>query len=326
MIIMVLVDSFIQATSESDETSVDSVQAYLFGKIPDSKEQPVHTPINTTIKKIEKLGQFYKSYEVQSNLANDIQIPFYLVNGLPFYWVMGKATHTTPDTKQTIGIFDVTNAIKPRLSCIQGLDTSTPSNHVIYGSMIHNLTLHHEPGKFTSCILQAMGCKHELSTDTPTTPIYPSSKSGLFDVFNHLKWGADGSEATLSSVLTVDLGIAQSGVSGYEQGAGYYENLTHLNPIEAHINFTLYGTNNTILADAIAGTKRSLLFKISDSSDLNRYIELDSNGATAIVESIVEIRKIDEIIAYNIGVLLENPVITVQDYLDDDFYSIPAGA
>lgn len=320
---MVLTDSFIQATAEDDVTSIAAVQAYLFGLIPDSLEPPLHIPFNVNLEKNSKEGQYYHDINAQNYPANSIQAMFLLVNGLPFYWLMGKATHTITDQKQTISVFDITNAIKPRLKCINQLDESTPGNHVVHGTLFHTLTLHHEPGSITSIVLEGIGCKQEFVSDAPTTPVFPSSVKGLFDVFNYLKWGSDGSEAELDAVLSVDFGIAQVDVAGFEQGQGYYENITHLKPLEFHINFTLLNTNTAFLTTTFSRTAKSLLFKISDSTNQNRYIEIDSNGETAIVESIVPIKNINKTIAYNVAVVLKNPIITVQDYVDDAFYEIP---
>lgn len=316
---MTFIDAWAQATSEDDVTSLNSANVYQFGKPIQSMDTPLKMGYNETIQEKESMGQFYPDLSAGNYPLNDINANFQLVNGLPFYWMLGKAAHTTADTKQTISIFDVTQGIKPVFKVVKKYATKP---HEAYGVCWGSLQMHHKIGDMAVVLMRGMGCKHELTSSTISTPTYPSSQSAGYDLLKHIKWGSDGSEAVLSKLVAADFGFSQNN-QGYIAANKYYDHINHLNPITSLVNLAIAETNDTLLESVFAQTASSFLYKMGCSKNSNKYIEIDSNGATARFITMSPITLLNDIIGYNVVLRLQNPTVIAQDYVNDDFYEIP---
>lgn len=310
---------FKQAPSESDSTSLDGADMFYWGLNGKDGSIPLRFGVQNIINKTSKMGQtsFDLSY---GNKKTEIQIPTVpLINGLPFYAVEGLSTEVTPDTRRTIS--QLTTSRKPRYHNAVQLNALDPQ--VRYGSFMNMLRVSHSKGEAVQFSMQGIGCKPDRAAATFNSITYPSSEDKPFDVTDYVKIGADGAEETVAFDL-VEYAAVQE-VNAYVGANGYPEYICDFANIDTYLSITLEGEQNTILDYAEDQTKVSVLWKFHKSAASTRYIEIDSQGATACIESMIPITlQNGQVIGWNNIFKLEKPLKDVKDYLDSDFYTIPS--
>jgi hypothetical protein len=316
------VGCFNQATSETDVTSPNGIAMYYWGLNNKTGTIPMKFGVNNIINKVEKLGQTSYDISYGNKKTEDIEVPQVpMINGLPFFAVLGKQTQVTLDQRRTIS--HLTTTRKPRYTCALQLDALDPQ--VRYGVFFHTLRVSHTIGDPVQFSMQGVGCKPDRPAATFLSTGYPSSESKPFDICNYLKIGADGSEATIDAPSMVEFAAVQD-CNAFLGASGYPDYIHDFKPIDTYISITLQGAQNTILDYAEDKTEVSILWKCSKSSvgDTAHYFELDSVGATACIEAMNPISlTTGEVIAWNTVFKLEKPTIDVNDYIDTDFYTIP---
>lgn len=316
-------DSFKQVSTPYVETSLNAVQTYKFGgRIPAGSEV-LDISLQVEVNASEILGQTYPDIAAGNYPVNQIKESATLVNLIPIYGMYGKAAHTIANQKQTITNFGVTEGIKPHYSYAE--EIGSLKGKFVHGVMKHDLALNYVMGSIVTYDALSKGKKQDLQTWEPTTPIFPSGISSEFDVFNHFKWGADGSEAALDGMLSVQLRGTQNVITTISD-EGYFKTVTGWAPIFTGFNISFSKENSALYEDAYARTKRSILWKMSKSSaesGNSHWFEFDTVGATALCNSLTAIKKSGNIIGWNAIFTCEDITCVGQDYVADTFYAIP---
>lgn len=315
---MTLIDAWAPATSEDDVTTFNALSNYYFGQLIQTHEQPLKMGFNQTLQESQHLGKFTVDLSHGVYPLNDISANFYPVNGLPWYWGLGKATHTTSNTKQTLNIFDITSGVKPVTKCVSLYETKP---HEAYGVCWSSVQWHHAFGSPCSVVMKGMGCKHGLTTSSVNTPTYPSSQSDMFDTLKYLKIGVDGAEDIISNIVAVDIGVSQNIVGNLSNVNPYYDHIHHATPVSVLVNLAIAKTNLQLLEDAFAQETRSFIYRAGCSKNSNKYFEVDSSEAYIVGNNAVKNK--NEVLGYNLTLQLPDPNFIIQDYVNDSFYEIP---
>lgn len=309
---------FKQATSETDVTSLDGADMFYWGLNQKDGTIPLKFGVTNQINKVDKMGQ--TSFDISfGNKKTELEIPQVpMINGLPLFAVLGKQTEVTLDQRRTIS--HLVDTRKPRYQNAIQLNALHPQ--VRYGSFFHSVRVSHISGEPVQFSMQGIGCKPDRYDATFNSITYPSSESAPFDVTDWVKIGADGAEVAVDQKM-VEFAAVQT-LSPYIGNNGYVEYVSDFTPIDTYLSVTLQGEQNTILDYAEDQTEVSVLWKFHKSGT-TRYISLDSQGATACLQSMTPIKLTNgEVIGWNNIFELEKPLFDVNDYLDTDFYTIPS--
>lgn len=252
--------------------------------------------------------------------ANNITSNFMFINGIPLYAVMGKSSVVTTNVEHQIGYFTTTEARKPRYHIVEKLGSNNPS--VIHGGLATSINLKWILGDPLSASLSMLGLKQHTPVWTISTPTYPSSQDDLFNYLYSCKFGADGTESELTYVSTIEMKIWQN-PKPYPSENGYYGSINEWNPLECTVTLGLTGDQTTVFDAIKSRTAKSLLIDFRSSSNTNKYLKFDSNGASAYPLFLEPIKLIDSTVGFTAGFYIKNPVFNVKDYVADTFYEIP---
>jgi len=317
-------DMIEQSLGPTDESTLVGQTTYKWLQKKPPGDEWLDASLMVEVGQQEKVALTYPTLSTGNYPADRVVNNGLLINGMPFFAMYGKATHTTANTKQTVTNFTTTEGRKPRYHNAQKIGSLDA--HVIYSVLYHDLTLDWTLGSPVLCELVGKGYKHETTSGTMPTPSYPGSVSSVFDYCEHFKWGADASETAVSGVKGVQLRASQ-GVVAVLGDDGYYVTISEFAPIFTVMTVAFTGEDSGIWDDAHGLTQRSLLWKMGKSSAESgntHYFEVDSNGATAICNQLVPVKQTGNVILWNAVFTLQNPSIVIQDYVNDTFYTIPS--
>lgn len=317
-----IIDYMEQSLGPTDESTLVGQSLYKWGLEGISGDNLISIPLVVEPKQIEKLGLTYPVLDSGGNYpVTRAEVNGVMVNGIPFYAQYGKATHTIANQKQTITNFTTTELLKPRYhlaSKIGGLYT-----HIAYSNIFHDFNLTHILGEPVSFSLVGMGYKQEFANVSLSAPTFPSTKDQPFDILNHVKWGADGSETALDSPYAIQFKSTQA-LKGIIGDDGYNKYIGDWSPIFNGIVIGFKTDNDSgLIADAHAKTMRSLLYKATKSSNTNHWFELDTLGDKALIRDLTPVKNLGQIVGWTAVIELESPTFVCQDYVADTFYEIP---
>lgn len=308
-----MIEFWKEVNDEDDETSINSVQCYKFGH---SEDGILNMPFQIAYNQASVNSLTYYSNSV-SNYFNSPTARFYLVNGIPFRWMYGKCTNVITDQQRTVTNLDANTGIKPRLTIGKDYDDAL-NKDIQHGAVIDGLTLNWQPDQAVECILGFKGLNRGLYNQTPTTPIFPSSISSLYNVLTHLKWN----DEAITNIKNIQFKV-DSAVQTFSGTNGLYTKINDFVPIKTELSFYTKSIGANLLADARAGTKRRVKWKMSKHADPNSYFEIDSGSANVLCTIHNADKTIQDILGWNVTFLFENVSIDINDYVDTDFYSVP---
>jgi len=316
---MVYQDSWERSTGFDDETSLDGVPSYLFGLLPQTN-QILTTGLGFTYTQAKKAGLWHTTPTGGNMFLDSVKTNFIPVNGIMFWHMYGKATHTVANQTQTITSMTTTEGRKTTIKAFQQWDGDTKVD--LYGLMSTGLSL-----QFNDSGLVAqqsyMGCKPEKSTATPTAPILPDDASddeitGEFNVFDSWEWNSTPMERPQSFSMDV-----KQAISGHIKGGdGHYSELSEHAQIYTSFTVGVMGNTNysNLWTDHWNKTTRTLTWKMLKGSDVSKYYEVTASDCLCYMLS--PIRKQGEVLAYTANFLSGNVSVVVVDFVDDDFYTI----
>jgi len=307
--------AFALATGQDDETNLDAVAAYYFGQ-PMGKTEPLEMDAPIEVQRITKMGQYYSSLNIGNNPMDKWTVSSKITNGLPLFWMFGKATHTTPNTKQTITNFTNTEGRKPRIKLWSRDGDNTK---MAYGACVSNLIWRFDE-KGISQIYSGKACKHETvayASNTPSAITHPGTKPAMFDRFDSLKWNNN----SIPNMKFVEFKAAQELLTTLHETGGYYSDLDESTPIDIDVNIGFTANDVNLLADYDAKTKRTIVWKMLKPDGSGDYFEITLANSYCYLMTKLIAR--GEILGYTAHFTCENVSGVVQDTIADTFYTIP---
>lgn len=309
-----MIEFWKEVNDEDDETSVNAATVYKFGH-SDSRVLTMPFQIGTHETNVNSATYYSNSV---STYFNSPQAKFTMVNGIPFRWMYGKCTNVITDQQRTITNFTATEGWKPRLTIGKDYD-STLNKDIQFGTLVDGMTLDWSAGKALECTLGFKGLTRGLYNQTPATPIYPSNIGSLYNILTYLKWNDEAIDGIKNIQYKVD-----SAVQTFLGSNGMFVKLNDFVPIKTEMSFYTKDVGANLLADARAGTKRQVKWKMSKGLDPNSYFEVDSGAANVLCTVHNADDSIQDILGWNVSLKFENVSIDVNDYVDSDFYTRPA--
>jgi len=319
---MVFIDCWDRATGYDDETSLNGAASYLFGyKLRGSEILDVG--YNVDLHESTKMGQWYKTNTKGNFRLDNAMARFIPVNGICFWDMYGKATHTVANQTQTITNMTTTEGVKPKKKAFQQSHESVQKVD-LFGLVTTRLQLEYSEGNPLVCSQSMIGSKIDFaSTATPNTPTFPDDASnneidGAFTNFNNWTWNSTTMEKPQRFKMEV-----QHEMIPYMKGtSSYYNDMSPQNPIRTGFVAAVVGTTGytDLRDDMIAGTKRTLTWK-QQKGDPTKYFEVTASNT--ICHSINPVaREPGKPFAYTAVFTCESVSVVVVDYVDDDFYTI----
>lgn len=278
---------------------------YYFG-ISDDEVGAMNYKFSQTIHSIEQHGVYSNSLEPGKQPMDNIGGRFGLVNMLPFYWVLGKATDSS-GTK-TITHMDGT-ARKPRIA------TFTQTEDLKYqslGNVISDLTLEWD---VNNNILMAqvamMGQSHGISTASPTYS-YPSSVNTMFNHFS-MTWNG----GTVYP-LKFRCQIGQKLKGFINSTTKQYSYISEFSPVSAvySVQFIpLYG--ESIFDDWVNQTKRTLVWRM-DKAENDHYFTVTND----VYITAVDVNRDLNFPIYTMSLMAEDITVSGVDGVANSFYGL----
>jgi len=317
---MVYIDSWTRSTGYDDETSMNGVASYLFGARGKTKEI-LDVNYMKQVHEASKLGQYYNTNSSGNMTLDQILASFYPVNGILFWQMYGKATHTVADQTQTIVNLTTTEGKKTKIKAWSQWDASNAFD--LFGLCCNQMKLDYSVGQGLLAQQSFMGCKSAKSSATPTAAVYPDDASndeidGVFNVFDSWTWNNNTCEKPMNFAME-----AMQPLVPYMKGTGsYYAELSEHSPIVTGFTAACRGDTElaNMITDWLAGTKRTLTWKMLKSEDISKYFEVTASNC--LIRAITPVRNPAELLGYTVSITSENVSTVVVDYVDDDFYTI----
>lgn len=316
---MVYIDCWDRSTGFDDETSLNGATSYLFGLRPQGQEV-LNGDVGFQYSQPKKLGQWYTTPSGGNYPVNNLTATFIPVNGVPFWHMYGKCTHTVADTTQTITSMTTTEGKKTTIKAFQQWDSNSKLDY--FGLLTNSLNLSYDE-KGLVVNQGMMGCKVAKSSATPTTPVLPDDSSNNevtspFNVFDSWTWNSNTMERPKGFNMQ-----AKQNVTGYMKSFGaYYNELTEHMPIFTGFSAGVVGDTNfsNLWDDYWSKTTRTLTWKMLKANDVTKLFEVTASDC--LCHLVTPIRKGGEILGYTANFISGNVSIVVTDNVDDDFYTI----
>ena len=322
---MVYIDSWERATGYDDETTLDGVACYLFGEKA-QKQEVTNVNYKLQMHEAHKMGQFYPTVTAGNRTIDQMISTFYPVNGILFWDMYGKATHTVADTTQTIVNMTTTEGQKSKKKAFQQWDADRAVD--LFGLVTSRIKLEYGAQGSLTAQQTFMGCKNAASSATPNAATLPDDSSnnpvtGVFNVFDSWTWNSTPMEKPISFAME-----AQQSLTPYMKGGGsYYAEISEHNPVVTGFVAGVSGTtglgavgDTELWDDMWAGTKRTLTWKMLKGTDVTQNFEVTATNT--LCHSLNPIRNSGEPLGWTGIFTCENVSIVVTDSVDDDFYTI----
>ena len=317
---MVYIDNWDRATGYDDETSLDGVASYLFGRRP-KETQILNVNYGVQYAASTKLGQYYKTINGGNMYLDSAIAQFLPVNGICFWDMYGKATHTVADTTQTIVNMTTAQGAKPKKKSYQQWDATYAVD--MFGLVTEALKLQYDSSHGLLATQSMKGGKVAASSATPDAATLPDDSSndpvdGAFDVFDSWKWNNVTMEKPQRWTMDV-----QQAIHPHMKGSDtYYTGMSEHNPIVTGFTMGAMGTTgfSDLWTDYWAQTKRTLKWKMLKQEDVSKYFEVTASNV--LCHGINPVRERGAVMGYTAGFIAENVSIVVTDDLDDDWYTI----
>ena len=314
------VSAYEPASSETDETTLVGQTIYKFG-INDTRTIPLGMNDEWSGEKLEDISNHY--YTLANGIKPmDIITAHYLpINLTGAYRTFGYADNTVADTTRKMSAAS-NLANKKRYACVEKIASLKP--HVSHGSLFNDFSIRWDKDTGWVCNEIGSGLKNHAPDWALETPVYPSAArtntTDVFDVFNYLKWGADGSEVAIPKLQIVEAHIFHA-IAKHTGDNNYYSKLSAIGAIGCTITATFHSCPSALYDDYHAGTPRSLLMKGSKSKNSACNFEFDDEGDTVRCMSLQPSKTSGQTDLWTAVFWLSNVKLSVTDYVEDTFYS-----
>lgn len=259
-----------KAETTIGENTLDAM--FQFGLLQEGNARRIveyNNPV--TMNEIAQAGVYNQTFTAGNKPNDRLTAAFFLVNGIPIYWMLGKST--TADLIHTLSNF--TEGRKPRISVF------TEGDYRLYqalGNCMMALDIEFvlgSPGLYAQCSWKGMS--HGTSVATPTAT-FPSSQQKPYNQFDAFNWNS--TEYGIVG-FSVKYGQALSTLIG---DSGFYQEISEFAPITRAWQVVFKeGTDVTaIIADQQASTARAISAKVMQADDNTKYITFASPTAYCI--------------------------------------------
>jgi hypothetical protein len=281
---------------------------FQFGLMPEGQAQRIVQYNNANnINEIKQAGAYSQTYS-KGNFVNDrMSASFFLVNGLPLYWMVGKSVTTT----YVHALTNFTEGRKPRISVFTEGDYR---KYQALGNCMMGLDLEWEigmPGILATCSWKGM--THGTSTATPTAT-YPSSIQTPFNQFDKFLWNT-----VEYKIVGFRCQTSQS-LSALIGDSGYYQEISEFSPIVRVWSIVFKDGEDVtdIITDQQAGTGRAIWCGMKKADNVNDYLTLYNTPAYCI--DIRETRIQDQPTRYEAVFVASVIADDVKDSVANSFY------
>lgn len=302
-------DSFVQASSITDESAIGGAASYLWGILKD--RTPTMKPMYTTqIQRIDEAGEWTPVLHAGNHPLDQIQFYFRPVNGIPFYALYGKATHTVANTTQTIVPMTTTEGRKPRYKGLEQIDTQV---NQINGIMFTDGTLTYEKGD----LYWKMSGKGTslLTSQSTSTASYPSSKEATFNLFKEITWNG----TAILTPMGITMQVTQRPIV-HLNSEGVYDLIDETNPIYTGFTMIFAGIESALTSDYYNQTARTLTWTMAQPNDPTKTFVITATNC--YIQNLDYKQFIGE---YTIGtaVITAGSIsIVITDNVNDSFYEV----
>ncbi len=316
------IDYFEQASSGADETTLVGQNLYKLFGVDDQGLAIGDMPLNVEVDAGNVMGQSYPDIEPGNYPQNVINHQGNLINGIPIFGMLGKATPTIANQKQTITNFTTSEATKPFYAIAEKIGSLKPK--VSHGAMIRDLALTYRTGGFVTASMLSSGRKTHTPDWSLNTPTFPSGISSSFNVFEHFKIGVDGSEAAVPTIESIQCRMTQGNPISTIADEGYTKEISPWDSIFAGFVITFKDPNEYLWENSILRTKFSVLWKMSKSeaeSGNSHWFEFDTVGATAFCNGLSLVKRKGNVTNWTAIITCSNITCVMQDYVANTFYT-----
>jgi len=279
-----------------------------FGLLGSNDSSFISNKYSVNASYVKQVGNYDTSIHMGNTPNDGISINSGLINGIPLYWMLGKAT-------ESAGVFTISNldgsARKPRIGIRQEIDARYYEN---YGVTASNLTLSYANNALWSN-MNAIGMKNELSTDTSPSYGYISDVLTPFNVLTNMTWDNGVGTPVELKPTTFKTQMRQN-LSPFMGEDGYYEEISEFAPIEAMHAMQFLGSEAEaagMIADFHAKTSGTFTWKVKKASNPEHYIECTGTG-NLIDETSVHGRGLETY--YNFAIWCTSLSFEVKDGVD----------
>ena len=318
------IDYFEKASSGADEDTLVGQNLYKFFAIDEEGLALTDMPFNGQVDAGNVMGQSYPNIDPGNLPQNVINHQGLLVNGVPIFGMLGKAAHTINNQKQTITNFTTSEATKPFYNVAEKIGSLKPK--VSHAAMIRDLALNYRTGGFVTASMLSSGRKThtpDWSLNTPTFPTHNTTAS-KFNVFEHFKIGADGSEGAITTMESLQCRMTQGNPATTIGDVGHIKSISPWDPIFSGFVITFRDPDEYLWENSILGTKFSVLWKMSKSeaeSGNSHWFEFDTVGASAICNGLTSVKRKGNVVLWTAVITCSNITCVMQDYVNDSFYT-----
>lgn len=307
---MVLSDVWANQASPFTTPTFSNDDYYYFGANREDHIAPLDGLFpDQEINEQEIYGQYFPNLSTGTNPASKLSAKFVPVNGLPFYWMLGKAVDSGGNVT-TITPMDGT-AAKQRLSWWS--ETETIDKYVD-GVVIGTLDLAYEMNRL-GMNLTGMGLTHGLAASEPDTKTYPSNISSIYDVWNDGEWNSSDIQ-----ILRCNARFTQK-LTGFPAAAGDVNGqISEFSTILSAWNVQMTATSGASLeADFRAGTARNFYSKWIKGKDSDKYIAITQN---CLIKQLIPTRIFGNATLYSAVLVGASPSVAVKDGVAISFYGL----
>jgi len=250
------------------DTDPTMTALYKFGYLPANNSSIINKSDKILAERIRQVGQYSTSIHTGNKPNGDISMNFGMINGLPIYWMLGKAT-------EAAGVFTISNldgtTRKKRLGLRQEIDGKNFHN---YGVTVNRLSLSYVNSMLWAD-MSAMGMKDELSVAASVTPTWPSDVGNAYNVLTAMTWdGVDLKPVTFRTEMSQSL-------SPFMGEDGYYTEISEFSPIEVMHAMQFLGSEAEaagMVEDFVAKSEKTFTWTVSKAQDATKYITCTGTG------------------------------------------------
>lgn len=263
--------------------SAGTPAGYYFGLNEIGGKRPLNLRASISANYIEDIAVRYPTMTKGNHPLDSLSGSFYLVNGLPIYWMLGLAAVNGEAAGWDIS--PLTTGYKPEIHA--GLDSNSDLRYYAHDLTMRSLDLRYRRGEPIYAQCDWVGKAHGNSGATSITASYADSVSGVFDEFSLCTWdeGGDGGAETLHiDEIAIQYRQQLTPIMG---SSGIYAYIGQSTPIVAGVtinfkrDFDIHGST-TLWADTWAGNTGDLRFKITKGTDTTKYLDFVFNDILCI--------------------------------------------
>ncbi len=259
----------------------------------------------------ENNGVYTQSLYAGNTPQDGATLLFCPVNGLFWYWMLGKATDQTT-------YIDVTAMEKTMSPCRKKRNTFYRENlaankYYAKGNVAAAMQVVWKIKQPLYVQMQFKGLTHGVHAGAaPTNGGFPGSISSTFNICDTFSWNG-----TAYTVELLEFQLAQN-LQGHIASTGFYTQVDEQGAISIGFNVVVHSDCSAIQTDLYAGTSRTLIVKMTKPDDTTKYWQLTATARLLKCENLNDIGFPDY---WGVAGLCQAPTVKIVDGLTITEYS-----